>query len=120
MKSDIFFRYSALILLRKLFLFEYVSILKNKNMTEVQMNRLESIIKTWLNDGAQCNSSLKPYTRSLYPTYNPGKRTNKNRNRSLKKSKSNKKSNRSITSSRSTMIQICEDFLRDNRDLLNV
>jgi hypothetical protein len=88
-------------------------------MTEEQMNRLESIIKNWLNNGAQCNSSLKPYKRSLYPTYNPGirtKRTDRSRNHNLHKSKTNKKSN----PSQSTMIQICEDFLRNNRKLLKI
>jgi hypothetical protein len=94
-------------------------------MTEEQINHLESIIKNWLNNGAQCNSSLKPYKRSLYPTYNPGirtKRTDQSRNRSLHKSKTNKKlnHNHSIRSSQNTMIQMCEDFLQNNRKLLNI
>jgi hypothetical protein len=75
-------------------------------MTEEQMKRLESIIKNWLNNGAQCNSSLKPYTRSIYPTYNPGIRS---KNRRSNKLKTTKKSNRN------SMIQMCEDFLRNNR-----
>jgi hypothetical protein len=86
-------------------------------MTEEQINHLESIIKNWLNNGAHCISSLKPYTRSLYPTYNPGIRTkqvDRSRNRSSYKSKTNKKS------SQNTMIQMCEDFLRNNRKLLKI
>ncbi len=81
-------------------------------MTEEQMKRLESIIKNWLNKGAQCNSSLKPYTRSLYPTYNPGirtKQTDRSRNRRSSKLQATRKSNQS------SMIQMCEDFLRNNR-----
>jgi hypothetical protein len=90
-------------------------------MSEEQMNRLELIIKNWLNNGAQCTSSMKPYTRSLYPTYNPGIRT-KRANRGSYKSKSTKKSNHnySITSNQSKMIQMCEDFLRQNRKLLKL
>lgn len=78
------------------------------------MNRLESIIKNWLNNGAQCNSSLKPYTRSLYPTYNPGIRTKRINQSQKRKSKINKKSNQS------SMIQMCEDFLRKNRKFLKI
>ena len=70
-------------------------------MTEEQIKRLESIIKNWLNNGAQCNSSLEPYTRSLYPTYNPGIRTR------------NRRSNKRRT--RNSLIEICEDFLRNNQ-----
>ncbi|CAF0806931.1 unnamed protein product [Rotaria sordida] len=90
-------------------------------MAEEQINHLESIIKNWLNNGAQCNSSLKPYTRSLYPTYNPGIRT-KRIDHNLHKSKTNKKSNHNqlILSNQSMMIKMCEDFLRHNRELLNI
>jgi hypothetical protein len=70
-------------------------------MTSEQMKRLESIIKNWLNNGAQCNSSLEPYTRSLYPTYNPGTRTRTRR--------SNKRK------THNSMIEMCEDFLRNNQ-----
>jgi hypothetical protein len=89
-------------------------------MSEEQMNRLESIIKNWLNNGAQCTSSLKPYTRSLYPTYNPRPRT-KRADLSSNKSQTHQKSNRnpSIKSKQSTIIQMCEDFLRNHRDLLS-
>ncbi|CAF0962017.1 unnamed protein product [Adineta steineri] len=86
-------------------------------MSEEQINYLETIIKKWLNNGAQCNSALKPYSRSLVPTYNPGIRTKQvhhKQNRHLHKSKTNKKSNQS------TMIQMCEDFLYKNRKLLNL
>ncbi len=89
-------------------------------MTEEQMNRLESTIKNWLNKGAQCNSSLQPYTRSLYPTYNPGIRTKRSdRNRNSSKSNTNKKSkhHHPIRSNQSSMIEMCEDFLRNNRKL---
>ncbi|CAF0753775.1 unnamed protein product [Rotaria sp. Silwood1] len=90
-------------------------------MAEEQINRLESIIKNWLNNGAPCNSSLKPYTRSLYPTYNPGIRT-KHIDHNSYKSKTNKKSNhnQSTIPNQSTMIKMCEDFLRHNRELLNI
>jgi hypothetical protein len=86
-------------------------------MTDEQINRLELIIKNWLKNGAQCTSSLEPYTRSLYPTYNPGirtKRADRTRNRTSYKSKTKKKSNQS------KMIQMCEDFLRNNQQLLNI
>ena len=72
------------------------------------MNRLELIVKNWINHGAQCNASVKPYTRSLYPTYNPGIRTK--RYSKLRKSKTHRKS----------MLHLCEDFLRKNRKLLNI
>jgi hypothetical protein len=78
-------------------------------MTEEQMNRLELIVKNWINHGAQCNTSVKVYTRSLYPTYNPGIRTRK-RYSKLRTSKTHQK----------PMIQLCEDFLRKNRKLLKL
>ena len=60
-------------------------------MTEEQMNRLESIIKTWLNNGAKCNSALKAYERSLYPTYDPGLRTKRETSPDRSSSKTKKK-----------------------------
>ncbi|CAF3186993.1 unnamed protein product [Rotaria socialis] len=90
-------------------------------MADEQVHHLESIIKNWLNNGAQCNSSLKPYKRSLYPTYQPGSRT-KRTDYSPQKSQPNKKPNhnRSILPNKSIMIEMCEDFLRNNKDLLNI
>ncbi|UJR35878.1 hypothetical protein I4U23_028621 [Adineta vaga] len=95
-------------------------------MSEEKMNYLESIIKTWLNTGAQCSSSLKPYTRSLYPTYNQGIRTKRAHRRvnhhNKHKSKTKKRSKRtlSVKSNRNSMIHICEDFLRNHRELLDI
>ncbi|CAF1409514.1 unnamed protein product [Adineta ricciae] len=94
-------------------------------MSEEQVNRLETVIRTWLNAGAQCSSSLKPYTRSLYPTYKPGirvKRTHRRETRSRRRSHAKKSSKRvlSTKSSRNSMIQVCEDFLRNHRRLLDI
>ena len=89
-------------------------------MTEEQMKRLESTIKNWLNNGAQCNPSLKPYKRSLYPTYHPGIRMKNRRSHQQKRHQNPKKHHHhhpSIQSNRSSMIQMCEDFLRNNRKL---
>lgn len=63
-------------------------------MSEQEMNHLELIIKNWINQGAPCNPQLKPYKRSLYPTYYRRKRTN------------------------NSMIKMCEDLLRKNRKFL--
>lgn len=87
-------------------------------MVEQRIHHLETIIQNWLNNGAPCNPSLKPYMRSLYPTYRSGIRTPKtDHNRKI--SQTNKKSteNQSILSNQDLMIQMCEDFLRHNRDL---
>lgn len=78
------------------------------------MNQLELIIKKWLNNGGKCNSSIKPYTRSLYPTYNPGIR---NRKHHLYSSKTKKKSKLN-QSNQNVMIQMCEDFLKKNKKLI--
>lgn len=91
-------------------------------MTEEQMNRLESIIRTWLNNGAKCNSALKAYERSLYPTYDPGLRTKRQTSSdrsSSKKKKTSHHPHHSIRSNDSVMIQLCEEFLRNNPDLFD-
>lgn len=60
-------------------------------MSEQQMNRLELIIQNWINQGAPCDPSLKPYKRSLEPTYHRQKRT------------------------KHSMIKMCEDYLRSQK-----
>lgn len=71
-------------------------------MSEEQTKYLQSIIQTWFSNGAQCSSALKPYQRSLYPTYHRAHRKRISR------------------SNRKPMIKICEDFLRKNRHLFKI
>jgi hypothetical protein len=99
------------------FLTQPVSIsMDNSNrMTYEQTHRLQSIISTWLNHGASCSSTLKPYTRSLYPTYSAGRHMK--HKRPLRK---NATLNHDWTSSsQHAMQQLCEDFLRQNADLIH-
>lgn len=78
-------------------------------MSEERTKYLESIIRKWFNNGARCNPSLKPYKRSLFPTYNPNRRINRNRKSRHRRRSTNK-----------SMRELCEEFLRKNRHLLKI
>ena len=91
-------------------------------MTEKHINYLQSIINNWLNNGAPCTTSLKPYERSSRATYNSGRRRKRSKHKPYQSQIKKQSNPNHLTriSKQTTMIQMCEDFLRNNRELLNI
>lgn len=67
-------------------------------MSEEQIARFRTIVNNWLNRGATCSPNLEVYRRSINPNY---------------------RSNREENSSES-MVELCEKFLQENKELFRL